>query len=295
MELRTLRYFVTVAEELNITRAAKILNISQPPLSMQIRSLETELETQLFIRGKRRLELTDSGQLLYRRAKEILNLTDKARSEIISMKEGMKGTISIGLVEGMASEITAGWISDFRKTHPLATFRILSGNSDELTEKLRSGLISLAVITSPYDQLLLNSFGIGSEKMVALINADNPLAADLNKPIGINEMADCPLIVPSRKSNIDLIYKWFRKAGCQPTIICEMDSFADAASLVSKDAGIGLFPQTGYTTPPMVVSRDIAVDNRSVDYLFVWRKGHPLPSIEEAFIDFIKERVIDIS
>ena len=75
VELRTLRYFVTVAEELNITRAAAILNISQPPLSSQIMALEEELNTRLFLRGKRRLELTESGQLLYRRAKEILRLT----------------------------------------------------------------------------------------------------------------------------------------------------------------------------------------------------------------------------
>ena len=77
MDLRTLQYFVTVAEELNITRAAEKLHMSQPPLSAQIKSLERELDTELFIRGKRRLKLTESGQLLYRRAKEIIKLTDK--------------------------------------------------------------------------------------------------------------------------------------------------------------------------------------------------------------------------
>ena len=76
MDLRTLQYFVTVAEELNITRAAEKLHMSQPPLSAQIKSLETELDTVLFIRGKRHLKLTESGQLLYRRAKEIIKLTD---------------------------------------------------------------------------------------------------------------------------------------------------------------------------------------------------------------------------
>ena len=74
MDLRSLRYFVTVAEELNITRAAEKLHMSQPPLSAQIKSMEEELDTVLFIRGKRRLKLTESGQLLYRRAKEILDL-----------------------------------------------------------------------------------------------------------------------------------------------------------------------------------------------------------------------------
>ena len=105
MDIRSLQYFITVAEELNITKAAEKLHMSQPPLSAQIKGLETELGTQLFIRGNRRLKLTECGQLLYRRAKEIISLTDKTKSEIHSMGEGMRGTISIGLVEGMAPDI----------------------------------------------------------------------------------------------------------------------------------------------------------------------------------------------
>ena len=99
MDIRSLQYFITVAEELNITKAAEKLHMSQPPLSAQIKGLEAELGTQLFIRGNRRLKLTECGQLLYRRAKEIISLTDKTKSEIHSMGEGVRGTISIGLVE----------------------------------------------------------------------------------------------------------------------------------------------------------------------------------------------------
>ena len=84
MDLKTLSYFVAVAEELNITKAAEKLHMSQPPLSSQIKALERELNTVLFIRGRRSLQLTDSGRLLYRRAKELLSLADKASSEIIS-------------------------------------------------------------------------------------------------------------------------------------------------------------------------------------------------------------------
>ena len=113
MDLRTLRYFVTVAEELNITKAADKLSMSQPPLSFQMKALEKELETELFIRGKRHLQLTESGRLLYRHAKEILNLAEKTSSEIRSMSNGISGTISIGLVEGSAPNIAASWIAEF--------------------------------------------------------------------------------------------------------------------------------------------------------------------------------------
>ena len=205
MDLKTLSYFVAVAEELNITKAAEKLHMSQPPLSSQIKALERELNTVLFIRGRRSLQLTDSGRLLYRRAKELLSLADKASSEIISMSRGMTGTISIGLVEGSAPNIAAEWIERFAALHPEVKFRIMDGNSDELIGKLRSGIISLAVITAPCDQSLLNSFSVGKEKMTAFMSRDNPLAALPGDTLEFKYLRDQPLIVPTRVAVIDRI------------------------------------------------------------------------------------------
>jgi len=288
LNLRSLTYFVAVAEELNITRAAKRLNMCQPPLSSQIKSLEEELNTVLFIRGKRHLQLTESGQLLYRRAKEIINLTEKAEAEIISMSEGMSGTISIGLIEGMVPDMAAEWFAGFVNEHPHVRFRILDGNSDDLIVKLRSGLISLAVITSPCDQSLLNSFTVGHEQMVAFISKDHPLAHNGKDTVTLSDLKEERLIVPSRKSTIDLIYKWFREMHSEPDIVCEMDSYLDATALASRNVGISIFPQTASVPNNSIVSKKIEGDGRDVDYLFVWRKGHPLPSVEEAFIDYVK-------
>ena len=123
--------------------------MSQPPLSMQIKKLEEELQTVLFIRGGTRLELTESGALLYRRAKEIIALNNRTKDEVIAMSQGITGTIAIGLVEGAAPGIASDWFDGFRKEYPGVRFRIVDGNSDDLTEKLRSGAISLAVITPP--------------------------------------------------------------------------------------------------------------------------------------------------
>ena len=102
MELRTLRYFVVVAQELNITRAAERLNMSQPPLSNQIKALEEELGAQLLIRGKRYLQLTEAGTLLYRRAVQMLDIAEKTRQEISDLQSEMSGLLSIGCVEGRA-------------------------------------------------------------------------------------------------------------------------------------------------------------------------------------------------
>ena len=291
MDLRTLKYFITVAEELNITRAAEKLHMSQPPLSAQIKGLEEELDTVLFIRGKRRLKLTESGQMLYRRAKEILSLAEKTQSEIHSMGEGMRGTISIGLVEGMAPDIAAEWFAGFLELYPNIRFRILDGSTDDLLEKMRSGLISLAVITSPCDNSLLHSFHVGEEKIAALMNSAHPLAAREGDCIDVSELAGENLIVPSRKALIDTIYKWFRNVGAEPRIVCEMDSYLDAAALAGRMVGISIYPRTAYIPNDSLVFKEIAGDDKKMEYLFVWRKGHPLPTIEEKFIDFVRDMV----
>ena len=286
MELRTLRYFVTVAEELNITRAAGLLNISQPPLSQQLKNLEEELDTVLFIRGKRRLELTESGKMLYQRAKDILSLSEKTEAEIRSLKAGMTGTVSIGLVEGMAPDIAAEWFSGFLKEHPQVRFRILDGNSDDLIEKMRGGLIGLAVITAPYDQQLLNSFQVGQERMAALMRRDHPLAE--RESLSAEDLLPEPLIVPSRKAHVDTIRRWFRGTGENPGIICEMDNYLDAAALAGRGVGISIFPQTAYVMNDSLIQKEIFAPNTAVDYLFVWRKGHQLSLLEETFIDYVK-------
>ena len=291
MELRTLQYFVTVAEELNITRAAEKLHMSQPPLSAQIKNLETELDTVLFIRGKRHLKLTESGQLLYRRAKDILSLAERTRAEVLSMGEGMRGTISIGLVEGMAPDIAAEWFAGFRKKHPNVRFRILDGSTDDLLEKLRSGIISLAVITSPCDHSLLHSFHVGEEKMAALMSRSHPLALVTGRKVRVADLVGENLIVPSRNAVIETIYKWFREVNAEPRIVCEMDSYLDAAALAGRQVGISIYPRTAYIPNDSLVFKEIAGRGKKMEYLFVWRKGHTLPVIEEHFIDFVKAMI----
>lgn len=293
MELRTLQYFVTVAEELNITRAAEKLHMSQPPLSAQIKNLESELDTVLFIRGKRRLKLTESGQLLYRRAKDILSLAERTRSEVLAMGEGMRGTISIGLVEGMAPDIAAEWFAGFMKQHPNVRFRILDGSTDDLLEKLRSGIISLAVITSPCDHSLLHSFHVGEEQMAALMSKSHPLAQMTDRKVRVADLVGENIIVPSRRAVIDTIYKWFREVNAEPRIVCEMDSYLDAAALAGRQVGISIYPRTAYIPNDSLVFKEIAGREKKMEYLFVWRKGHTLPVIEEKFIDFVKYMVTE--
>ena len=267
MDLKTLSYFVVVAEELNITRASKILMMSQPPLSNQIKNLEEELGVKLFIRGKRRLKLTEEGNFLYLKSKDILGLVDQTKSEIFNMNHGLRGTISIGLVEGMAPDIAATWISESMKEYPYVRFRVIDGNSDDLIEKMRGGLISLAVITAPFDEILLNAIKVGEEKLVAFMNVDHPLAKLEGDIVDINSLKNEALIVPSRKAFIDQISKWFRKIHTEPNIVCEMDNYLDAAALAGRNVGVSIFPKTSYILNSSIISKDIAGDDTSVEYL----------------------------
>lgn len=288
MDFKTLTYFITVAEELNFTKAAEKLYMSQPPLSNQIKALEKELDTLLFIRGGHYLQLTEAGKLYYRHAKEILALADKATSEVKTLGKGMNGKISIGLVEGSAPNIASKWIETFVHLFPGIRFRIVDGNSDELIEKLRSGLINLAVITSPCDHTLLNSFKVGQEKITAFMSKDNPLAQLPGNTVSLKSLEGQPLIVPSRQSHIDMIYKWFKEIDSEPNIICEMDNYLDVAALAGSNIGISLFPKTSYILNPQIVAKEVVDSERYIDYMFVWLKGKPLSLVYETFIDHVK-------
>ena len=288
MDIRTLSYFVVIAEELNITKAAEKLCMSQPPLSSQMKALEEELDTVLFIRGKRHLQLTESGKLLYRHAKEILSLVNKTSEEIRAMKKGMRGKISIGLVEGSAPIIAASWIESFLNNNKNVEFSVVDGNSDELIAKLRSGLIDMAVITSPCDNTLLNSFKVGQEKMTAFMSKDNPLAALPGNTIDLSMLKDKPLIIPSRESMNRMITKWFKEIHAEPKIVCRMDNYLDVAALAGRNIGISLFPKTSYILNEQLVAKEIINPERYVEYLFVWLKNKPLSLLDEAFIDHVK-------
>jgi DNA-binding transcriptional LysR family regulator len=282
MELKTLRYFVVVAEERNITHAAKILAMSQPPLSNQIKNLEEELQTKLFIRGKRNLTLTEEGKYLYQKAKDILSLADKTTDDISSMGQGLSGTIAIGIVPSFPNSITASWFSSFQEQHPNVRFRIVGGDSDSLVEKMRMGLISLAVIAAPYDEVTLNAWKVGKERLMAFVSQSSEYGKAPTS-ISLQELANAPLIIPGRKAWTDLIKKWFRKIG-EPTIAYETDDPEQALSLVQANLGIAILPAS-FARAGFIAR---AIENKSIEYDFVWRKGHPLPTIEENFIDQIK-------
>ncbi len=289
MELRTLHYFTVVAQELNITRAAEKLSMSQPPLSNQIKTLEEELGVQLFIRGKRRLELTEEGTLLLRRAVQIQELADKTRQEISSLREGMTGIIYLSMVEGRAPFLAAQWIAGFREKFPLVRYNLWNGSSDDVLDRLRKGLADLAIIAAPYDTEHLEGFPVGREPWAAMLHPDHPLAKEPGDTVLLSSLVGESLIVPSRKSRIESIRRWFGEIGAEPEILCEMSNYMDAVALTSQGVWVSIFPQTVGVSNGLVVSKVVTQPARQVEYILVWNKGQAPSGLTREFIHYVQD------
>ena len=179
MEIRVLRYFLAVAREESISRAAEYLHVTQPTLSRQLMELEDELGTRLFVRGKRNRSviLTDEGMLLRRRAEEIVELTDKTEAEIHAKDEIISGDIYIGSGETDAMRLIAQTARDLQEDYPDICYHLFSGNADDVTERLDKGLLDFGILvgsanTEKYDYITLPATDVWG----LLMRKDSPLA-----------------------------------------------------------------------------------------------------------------------
>ncbi len=198
MELRVLRYFLTLAREESVSRAAEALYITQPTLSRQLAELEEELGTKLFERGKRRIVLTEEGMLLRRRAEEILELSDKTERELRNRNENLSGVVSIGAAETRAAALLPQAIASFRNKYPGVTFEIESDTADRVKERLERGLLDLGLLVEPgdidkYEFLRLNI----EERCGILMSASSPLAK--KESVSAEDLQGLPIVMNRRK------------------------------------------------------------------------------------------------
>ena len=151
MELRVLKYFLMIAREENITRAAQLLHVTQPTLSRQIQDLEEELGTKLFERSNHRIILTQDGLLLRRRAQEIVELTERTEKDFAHKDEELTGEIAIGSGETRSVSALAEVLSSFRQRYPRVRYRFYSGNADHIKERIENGTLDIGLFPEPVD------------------------------------------------------------------------------------------------------------------------------------------------
>jgi DNA-binding transcriptional LysR family regulator len=287
MDFKTLLYFTTVADELNFTHAAQKLNMSQPPLSNQIKELEQDLGVRLFIRGKRHLQLTEAGRLFLKRARQIQSLADHAREELSTLDNDLSGSIRIGLVEGRAPFLVSRWFSGFREIYPRVRYSMKNSSTDELFDLLSAGNIDLAVIAAPYNSEEWNGIHIGKSPWTAVIPISHPLAGLSGQELPLIHLNKERLIVPARPSRQQAIERWFQSVGCEPDILCSLSNYTDLVALVEQNVGIGIFPQTTYTPNSRIVTKVITQPGKFAEYVLVWNKKQPLYGAVRIFLEYV--------
>jgi DNA-binding transcriptional LysR family regulator len=239
MELRVLRYFLTVADEESITGAAKTLHITQPTLSKQLMDLEKRLGQILFIRGNRKITLTKEGILLRKRAQEIIDLVDKAEAELRQTDEIINGDIYIGGGETDAMRLIAGTIKKLQENYPHIQYHLFSGNADDVTERLDKGLLDFGILIEPadikkYDYLRLSA----TDTWGLLMRKDSLLAA--KKVIRPEDLQDIPLLCSRQTLVKNEISGWLRQDYEKLNIVATYNLIYNASLMVEEKVGYAL-------------------------------------------------------
>ncbi len=289
MELRHLRYFLAVCEEMNFTRAAEKLMIAQPPLSRQIRDLEEEIGTDLFVREHHALRLTEEGIRFRTYANRIVNLADRSVEDIREMHTGLRGTVYIAQVEGKAPRLTASFISSFAKKYPDVQYNIWNGNSDEVTQRVRNGLADLAVIMEPFDPQGFHSLPIYTEPWVAMFSQDHPLARKKGNTVPLASLAEHELIIPSRGSRLQEISDWFAPLEITPRIIARIANATSAYELCEQNVGVAIYPAAAgdLIHDGKVLIKRITDPGFKTTYVLIYPDSHPLSPVADRFIEHI--------
>ena len=289
MEIRVLEYFLTIAKEGNITRAAQKLHITQPTLSRQLSELERELKTQLFIRGKRSIVLTESGLLLMQRATELLKLVAKTERDLLESQGELVGTITIGCVESTASKLLVQWIKSFRESHTNVVFDIVSGTGDDLREKLDRGMIDLAILLEPietakYDSYRLNAY----ERWGVLLPIDHKLS-NLNQ-ISIDQLKTIPLVVSSRSIVQDELKRWLGVGQEELNIVARQSLITNTLLLLKENIAYPISIEGALTIRNDSQIRFIPLyPERLTGHVLAWKKNQLMNPITRLFLQYIND------
>ena len=206
MEIRTLRYFLAVAREENMTRAAELLHVTQPTLSKQLKSLEDELGKKLFTRHSFSIRLTDEGILLRNRAEDLVSMADKIEKEFVSLDDITGGELYLGLAESCQIKYLARAIKDFKKKYPNLHYHITSGDTEQIADKLDKGLLDFLVLAEDPNPRKYEYIAFPEADVWGLIiPEDDKLAA--KKMIRVSDLTGLPLFC-SEQAWLDAIKKW---------------------------------------------------------------------------------------
>lgn len=292
LEIRVLKYFLMVAREENITKAANLLHLTQPTLSRQLMQLENELGVSLFHRSKHRVILTEDGMLLRRRAQEIVALADKTKNDFQHKQEQLAGTVAIGSGELQSSQFLTQLLTAFQNDNPLITFTIYSGNSDNIKERIERGLLDVGLLQEPVDITKYNFVRTPfREQWGILTRTDSELAAkDCVTP---EELASVPLIMPERENIQNELLNWFGPHAENLHITATGNLLYNLASLARSSGSCVLTLNLDCKYEGLrFVPLSPGLESGTV---LVWKKTQTFSPAAAAFIDYSKKYISGIS
>lgn len=285
MELRVLRYFLTVAQEENITKAAALLHVTQPTLSRQLMQLEEELGCKLFQRSQYRVILTDAGMLLRRRAQEIVELADKTEREFAQAERELSGEIAIGCGETQSMTFLSQRIRSFRELHPQVQFRIYSANADDVKERLEKGLLDMGLLTEPVD---IGRYAFQrlpqKDRWGVLVPKDCALAK--KEAVTPQDLTEVPLLLSGREKVRSELAGWFGDAFDHLNIAATYNLILNAANMVKNGVGVALcFYLENISDALQFVPLSPTLETGTV---LAWKKDKTLSPVMEQFHQHIK-------
>lgn len=288
MEIRVLRYFLEMAREGNMSRAAQKLHITQPTMSKQLRDLENELGVKLYTRTNYNIELTEAGHLLQKRAHDIIDLTDKTTLEFQNLATLAEGTIYVGSAESESFTTVAKAIKELQLVHPKIQLHVFSGNIQDVLEQLDKGLIDFAFIMDYQDSTKYESYPMPMpDRWGLIVPQTDPLSQ--KDSLTLPELIGLPLIC-SRQNMIIDFPRWFGNANLH--IVATYNLLYNAMILVREGVGYALsydkLANTALNSKlTFVPLRDV---NTSTMYC-LWRKHHTFSTVAQLFINELRKQL----
>lgn len=291
MEFRVLHYFLAIARKETISKAAESLHITQPTLSRQMKGLEEQLGKQLFIRGNRKINLTEEGILLRQRAEEIISLVEKTESEIMHSDTTISGDIYIGSGETEGMRILAKVIDTCHKEYPKIKFHLYSGNSQDVVEKIENGLIDFGVLIEPADISKYDFIKIPvKDKWGVLMRKDSPIAS--LKSITADTLKKLPLICSSQEIVKNEISGWLNDDYNKLNIVATYNLIYNASLLVEEGSGYALGLDKLINTSGNSKLCFIPLEPKlEVGLTLIWKKYHLFSKATSYFLNQLRKEI----
>lgn len=287
MELRVLRYFLTVAKEQSFTKAAEQLHITQPTLSRQLAALEEELGTTLFNRGNHSVTLTDQGLLLKRRALEIIDLEDKIVEEFTEDEGVIEGVITIGCGEFAAVEVLAQIIKGYKAKYPMVQIAIHTGTADTIMEMMNKGLVDIGLFLEPVSTEGLDYIRIReSDQWVVGMKPDDALAK--KEYITKEDLLTLPLILPERLGIQSELANWFGKdfEKLNKAFTSNLGTNAGVMAMEGLGYPVSISGAAKYWRNDLIIQKKLYPEIKS-STVIAWRRHIPYSKAINLFIEEI--------